>query len=46
MEWIAQLLLLFRHEGTSLAYVQFLVVVDPALKGPLFGAPGCSPLIW
>ena len=46
-EWIAQLLLLFRYEGTSLAYVQFLVE-DPALagKGPLFGAPGCSPLIW
>ncbi len=47
-EWIAQLLLLFRlPDGTPLAYVQFLVLDDErAGDGPLFGTPGCAPLVW
>ena len=47
-EWIAQLLLLFRlPDGTQLAYVQFLVAdTARAGVGPLFGSPGCSPLVW
>ena len=47
-EWIAQLLLLFRlPDGTELAYVQFLVEDEErAGIGPLFGNPGCAPLVW
>jgi hypothetical protein len=47
-EWIAQLLLLFRlPDGTELAYVQFLVEDEErAGVGPLFGNPGCAPLVW
>jgi hypothetical protein len=47
-EWIAQLLLLFRlPDGTQMAYVQFLVAdTERAGVGPLFGSPGCSPLVW
>ena len=47
-EWIAQLLLLFRlPDGTELAYVQFLVEDgERAGVGPLFGNPGCAPLVW
>ena len=47
-EWIAQVLLLFRlPDGTPLAYVQFLVAdTVRAGVGPLFGSPGCSPLVW
>ena len=47
-EWIAQVLLLFRlPDGAQLAYVQFLVAdTTRAGIGPLFGSPGCAPLVW
>ena len=47
-EWIGQLLLLFKlRDGSSFAYVQFLVADESRVgAGPLYGTPGCAPLVW